>query len=153
MPIHSISRCWTTLYIYDMDVGCSLRGFGGPTNRQNKKKTHQNWMLASKRRKKREKTSFGHDNFFLSKSLLTNIHTTHHIYKVAVRRKCVWKYYFLREFPTVAPSWGDRKGGRIDITKHWSQVLLKHVCAWQRDTFDWCTEDNDLTRYHLTQVD
>ncbi len=52
MPIHSISRCQNTFYIYDMDVGCSLWGFGGLTNRQNKKKTHQNCMLASKTRKK-----------------------------------------------------------------------------------------------------
>ncbi len=71
-----------------MDVGCSLWGFGGPTNRQNKKKTHQNCMLASKTRKKHEKTSFGH-YFFSSKSLLMKIHRTHHIYKIAVRRKCV----------------------------------------------------------------
>jgi hypothetical protein len=41
--------------------------------------------------------------------------------------------------------WGDRKANGIDITKHWSPVSLKHVCAWQRDTFDWCTDNNDLT--------
>ena len=46
---------------------------------------------------------------------------------------------------SVLDCWGDRKTNRIDITKHWSQVLLKHMCAWQRDTFDWCTDDNDLT--------
>ncbi len=50
-----------------MDVGCSLWGFGGPTNRQNKKKTHQNCMLASKTRKKHEITSFGHDKIFFFK--------------------------------------------------------------------------------------
>ncbi len=46
---------------------------------------------------------------------------------------------------SVLDCWGDRKVNGINITKHWSQVLLRHVCAWQRDTFDWCTNDNDLT--------
>ncbi len=45
----------------------------------------------------------------------------------------------------VLDCWGDRKANGIDITKHWSQVLLEHMCAWQRDTFDWCTDNNDLT--------
>jgi hypothetical protein len=35
-------------YTYDMDVGCILRGFGGPINRQNNKNTHQKPILASK---------------------------------------------------------------------------------------------------------
>jgi hypothetical protein len=26
MPIHNCSRCSNTLYMYDMDVGCSLKG-------------------------------------------------------------------------------------------------------------------------------
>ncbi len=30
------------------------------------------------------------------------------------------------------------------MTKHWSQISLEHTCAWQRDTFDWCANDNDL---------
>ena len=30
---------------------------------------------------------------------------------------------------SVLDCWGDRKANGIDITKHWSQVLLKHVCA------------------------
>jgi hypothetical protein len=46
---------------------------------------------------------------------------------------------------SVLDRWGDRKANGIDITKHWSQVLLKHGCAWQRDTFDWCTHGNNLT--------
>jgi hypothetical protein len=32
-----------------MDVGCSLWGFGGPTIRQNNKKTNQKRILASKK--------------------------------------------------------------------------------------------------------
>jgi hypothetical protein len=36
-----------------MDVGCSLQGFGGLTNRQNNKKTNQKRILAIK--KKRDK--------------------------------------------------------------------------------------------------
>ncbi len=27
MPIHNCVRCPNTLYMYDMDVGCSLKGF------------------------------------------------------------------------------------------------------------------------------
>jgi hypothetical protein len=46
---------------------------------------------------------------------------------------------------SVIESWGDRKSNAIDLTKHWFKVSLEHVCAWQRDTFDWCTDDNDLT--------
>ncbi len=41
--------------------------------------------------------------------------------------------------------WGDRKHDGIDLTKHWSKLLLKQVCAWQRDTFDWCTNEDNLT--------
>jgi hypothetical protein len=42
--------------------------------------------------------------------------------------------------------WGDRKVDGVDLTKHWSKVLPQHMCAWQRDTSDWCTDDKDLTR-------
>jgi len=31
-----------------------------------------------------------------------NIHTTHHIYKIALRKKWFWKYFFL-EIPPVQP--------------------------------------------------
>jgi hypothetical protein len=41
--------------------------------------------------------------------------------------------------------WGDMKVDVIDLTKHWLKVLLEHVCAWQRDTFDWCNNEDDLT--------
>ncbi len=33
----------------------------------------------------------------------------------------------------------------VDLTKHWPKISLKHTCAWQRDTFDWCTDKNNLT--------
>jgi hypothetical protein len=46
---------------------------------------------------------------------------------------------------SVMDRWGDRKSNVIDLTKNWSKVSLEHVCAWQRDTFDWCTDDNNLT--------
>ena len=39
-----------------------------------------------------------------SKTLLMNIHWTHHIYKIALRRKCVWKHFFLIEFSSAAPT-------------------------------------------------
>jgi hypothetical protein len=45
---------------------------------------------------------------------------------------------------SVLDCWGDRKHDGIDPTKHWSNLSLKHVCAWQRDTFDWCTDEDDL---------
>ncbi len=35
--------------------------------------------------------------------------------------------------------------GCVDSTKHWLQISLKHACAWQRDTCDWCRDENDLT--------
>jgi hypothetical protein len=44
----------------------------------------------------------------------------------------------------VLDHWGDCKGV-INLTKHWSKVLLNHACAWQRDTFHWCLDNNDLT--------
>ena len=46
---------------------------------------------------------------------------------------------------SVNDRWGDRRAGCVDLTKHWSQISLEHACAWQRDTFDWCEDDNDLT--------
>ena len=46
---------------------------------------------------------------------------------------------------SVNDRWGDRMTGCVDLTKHWSQISLEHACAWQRDTFDWCCDENDLT--------
>jgi hypothetical protein len=46
---------------------------------------------------------------------------------------------------SVLDCWGDRKHDGIDLTKHWSKLLLEHMCAWQRDTFDWCTDEDNLT--------
>ncbi len=40
--------------------------------------------------------------------------------------------------------WGNGKDS-IDLTKHWSKVLYENACAWKRDTFDWCQDNNDLT--------
>jgi hypothetical protein len=34
---------------------------------------------------------------------------------------------------SVMDCWGDRKSNAIHLTKHWSKLSLKHVCAWQRD--------------------
>ena len=53
---------------------------------------------------------------------------------------------------SVLDSWGDRKQDGIDMKEHWSQVLPKHLCAWQRDTFDWCTDDNGLTSMGWVKV-
>jgi hypothetical protein len=46
---------------------------------------------------------------------------------------------------SVMDHWGDRKSNAINLIKHWSKVSLKHMCVWQRDTFDWCIDDNNLT--------
>jgi hypothetical protein len=35
---------------------------------------------------------------------------------------------------------------------YWSKVSLEHVCAWQRDSFDWCIDDNNLTRMEWVKV-
>jgi hypothetical protein len=43
---------------------------------------------------------------------------------------------------SVLDCWGNRKHDGIDLTKHWSKLSLEHVCAWQRDTFDWCTDED-----------
>ncbi len=41
--------------------------------------------------------------------------------------------------------WVDKKHDGIDLTNDWSKLSLEHMCAWQRDTFDWCTDEDDLT--------
>jgi hypothetical protein len=46
---------------------------------------------------------------------------------------------------SVVDCWGDRKREAVNLMKHWSKISLEHACAWQRDTFDWCTDKNDLT--------
>jgi hypothetical protein len=69
--------------------------------------------------------------------------------KLELFRKCMEAFDMFGPFivpPWIDPDaisvldcWGDRKANGIDITKHWSQVLLEHVCAWQRDTFETTT--------------
>ena len=44
-------------------------------------------------RKKRKNTRLGHEQIFFSKTLLMNIHRTHHIHNIAVRRKSAWKLF------------------------------------------------------------
>ncbi len=46
---------------------------------------------------------------------------------------------------SVVDHWGDRKSELVNLTKHWLKISLEHACAWQRDTFDWCTDKNNLT--------
>ncbi len=75
--------------------------------------------------------------------------------KLKLFRKCMDAFVMFDPFliPTwidpdaisVLDCWGDRKHDGIDLTKHWSKLLLEHVCAGQRDTFDWCTDEDDLT--------
>ncbi len=75
--------------------------------------------------------------------------------KLKLFKKCMDAFDMFKPFliPTwidpdaisVLDCWGNREHDGIDLTKHWSKLLLKHVCAWQRDTFDWCTDEDDLT--------
>ncbi len=46
---------------------------------------------------------------------------------------------------SVLDCWDNRKHDGINLTKHLSKLLLEHMCAWQRDTFDWCTDEDNLT--------
>ena len=64
--------------------------------------------------------------YIFSKSLLMNIHTTYHIYKIAVRRKCVWKYFFLREFSSAAPSRASINGAGLVGDREKSALIIKH---------------------------
>jgi hypothetical protein len=75
--------------------------------------------------------------------------------KLKLFRKCIEAFDMLDPF--LIPIWmnsmaisivdhcGDRKSEAVNLTKHWSKISLKHACAWQRDTFDWCTDENNLT--------
>jgi hypothetical protein len=75
--------------------------------------------------------------------------------KLKLFRKCMEAFDMFDPFliPTwidpdtisVFDCWGDRKHDEIDLAKHWSKLTLKHMCAWQWDTFDWCTDEDNLT--------
>jgi hypothetical protein len=75
--------------------------------------------------------------------------------KLKLFRKCMEAFDMLDPFLipiwmnpmaiSIVDCWGDRKSEVVDFTKHWWKISLKHACAWQRDTFDWCTQDNNLT--------
>jgi hypothetical protein len=75
--------------------------------------------------------------------------------KLKLFRKCMEAFDMLSPFLipiwtnpmaiSVVDRWGDRKSEVVDSTKHWSKISLEHACAWQRDTFDWCTDENNLT--------
>jgi hypothetical protein len=75
--------------------------------------------------------------------------------KLKLFRKCMEAFDMFDPFiisPWIEPDaisvldpWGNRKHYGIDLTKHWSKLLLEYVCAWQRDTFDWCTDEDNLT--------
>ena len=98
-----------------MDVGCSLRGFGGPTNRQNNMKTHQNCMLASKTRKKHKKTSFGHDKIFFFKISLDEYSYNRPYLQDRSEKKMFLIFFLLREFSSANPSCINHKRHRGDI--------------------------------------
>jgi hypothetical protein len=54
---------------------------------------------------------------------------------------------------SVLDCWDNRKHDGINLTKHWSKLLLEHVCAWQRQryNFDWCTDEDNLTSMEWTK--
>jgi hypothetical protein len=69
---------------------------GGPTNIQNYMNSNQKNILASETRKKtQENTHRAQENDFFLKCALMRFHTTHHIYKFAVRKKVFEKIFFL----------------------------------------------------------
>ncbi len=75
--------------------------------------------------------------------------------KLKLFRKCMEAFDMLDPFLipiwmspmaiSIVDCWGDRKGEAVNLAKHWSKISLEHACAWQRDTFDWCTDKNNLT--------
>jgi hypothetical protein len=73
-------------------VGCSLRGFGGPTNRQNNKKTNQKRILASKKTKMRKNISLTRENNFFK------ISHDEYSYDTPYLQHCIVKKMFLKIF-------------------------------------------------------
>ncbi len=75
--------------------------------------------------------------------------------KLKLFRKCMEAFDMLDPFLipiwtnsmaiSIVNCWGDKKNEVVDLTKHWSKISLEHACAWQRDTFDWCTHKTNLT--------
>ncbi len=87
-------------------MGCSLWGFGGPTNRQNKKKTHQNCMLASKTREKTRKNRFRTWQNILFQNPSWWIFIRHTISTRLQWEENVFEnIFFLREFSSAAPTY------------------------------------------------
>ncbi len=81
--------------------------------------------------------------------------------KLKLFRKCMEAFDMFDPFliPTwidpdaisVLDYWGDRKHDGIDLTKHWSKLLFKYLCAWQSNTFDWCSDEDNLTSIELVK--
>ena len=71
--------------------------------------THQKPIFASKKKKNAKTQVSDMKKYFFSKPALMNIHTTHHIYKIAVRKKFVWKFFFVRDFSSAAPNDDDEE--------------------------------------------
>jgi hypothetical protein len=72
------------------------------------------------------------------------------LYRKRLEASDMLSYFYIPELIdphafSVNDRWGDRMTGCVDLTKHWSQISLEHTCAWQRDTFDWSCDENDLT--------
>ncbi len=67
-----------------------------------------------------------------SKSLLMNIHKTHYIYKIAVRRKCGWKK-ILREFSSAVPNCKvfEDNSGALELARLSKlRPRTKHINVW-----------------------
>ena len=81
-----------------MDVGCHLRGFGGPTNRQNNKKTNQKRILASKK-KTRENISLTQENDFFKISHDEYSYNTPYLQHCMYCEENVFEFFFLENSP------------------------------------------------------
>ena len=85
-----------------MDVGCNLRGFGGPTNRQNNKKTNQKRILASKKNMWENILSLTQEMIFFKISHDENSYDTAYLQHCTVKK--MFLNFFLREFSSAAPN-------------------------------------------------
>ncbi len=69
---------------------------GRPTDKTRRKPTKIAYQLVKREKNVKKQVSDTTKHIF-STSLSMNIHMTYHIYKIAVRRKCVLKYIFFSQ--------------------------------------------------------
>jgi hypothetical protein len=93
------------IYMYECNMQ-STRGLEGQPTVKTAWIPAKNPFLLVKKKKNAKTHVSDMKKYFFSKPALMNIHTTHDIYKIAVRKKFVWKYFFVRDFSSAAPTGG-----------------------------------------------